>query len=169
MCYNGKGGAMYNILFVCYGNICRSPMAEMIFKDLIYKNNKRYMFSCASRATSICEIGNDIYPQAKEKLQEKGVTCEVHRAMQIKKEDYQLYDYIIVMEEQNKKEVQKIMGDDYLNKIHLLLEYTDDVKGIDDPWYTGDFETAYEEIVKGCEGLYKYLLQKGMKDNGAEI
>lgn len=160
---------MYNILFVCYGNICRSPMAEMIFKDVIYKNNKRYMFSCASRATSICEIGSGIYPQAKEKLLEKGVTCETHKAAQLKKDDYQLYDYIIVMDEQNMEDVNRIIGNDYLNKVHLLLEYTDNIKDIEDPWYTGDFETAYEEIVRGCEGLYNYLLQRGMKDNGAEV
>lgn len=151
---------MYNILFVCYGNICRSPMAEMIFKDLIYKNSKRYKLSCASRATSMEELGNDIYPQAKAKLIEMGIEVERHSASQMKKEDYDKYDYIIVMEERNKRDVLRIIGDDYDNKIHLLLEFTDNLKDIDDPWYTGDFDTAYKEIYDGCIGLYDYLLSK---------
>lgn len=151
---------MYNILFVCYGNICRSPMAEMIFKDLIYKNNKRYKFSCASRATSIEELGNDIYPQAKSKLLEMGVSVERHCAAQIKKEDYDKYDYIIVMEAKNRKELLRIIGEDNENKIHLLLEYGKNLKDIDDPWYTGNFDIAYDEIYDGCIGLYDYLLNK---------
>ena len=95
--YNHLGDYMYNILFICYGNICRSPMAEMIFKDLIIKNNKRYMLSCVSRATSIEELGNDIYPAAKRKLEQMGIQCERHKAIQVTKEDYNKYDYIIVM------------------------------------------------------------------------
>lgn len=155
---------MYNILFVCYGNICRSPMAEMIFKDLIYKNNKRYKFSCVSRATSMEELGNDIYPQAKRKLLQESITCENHKAIQIKREDYKLYDYIIVMEERNKRDVIRMLGPDIDNKVHLLLEYTDNVKDIDDPWYSGDFETAFNEIYEGCVGLYNYLLDKEVDD-----
>lgn len=155
---------MYNILFVCYGNICRSPMAEMIFKDIIYKNNKRYMLSCVSRATSMEEIGNDIYPQAKDKLKEKGITCENHRATLFKKEDYKLYDLIIVMENRNKEDVLRIVGDDINNKVHLLLEYTDNLREIDDPWYTGDFDKAFDLIYEGCVGLYNYLVNKGDYD-----
>ena len=152
---------MYNILFICYGNICRSPMAEMIFKDLIIKNNKRYMMSCVSRATSIEEIGNDIYPQAKRKLVQMGVTCESHRATQVTKSDYDKYDYIIVMEERNKRDLLRIIDDDKDNKIHLLLEYTDNIKDIDDPWYSGDFDTAFNEINEGCIGLFNYLVNLG--------
>ena len=155
---------MYNILFVCYGNICRSPMAEMIFKDLIIKNNKRYMMSCVSRATSIEEIGNDIYPQAKRKLVQMGVTCESHRATQVTKSDYDKYDYIIVMEERNKRDLLRIIDEDKDNKIHLLLEYTDNIKDIDDPWYSGDFDTAFNEINEGCVGLYNYLISLGDND-----
>lgn len=155
---------MYNILFVCYGNICRSPMAEMIFKDIIYKNNKRYMLSCVSRATSMEELGNDIYPDAKDKLVEKGILCEKHKAMQVKKEDYKLYDLIIVMEDRNRKDVLNIFGNDKDNKIHLLSEYTNNLKDIVDPWYTGDFETAYNDIYDGCIGLYNYLLLKGVNN-----
>lgn len=151
---------MYNILFVCYGNICRSPMAEMIFKDLIYKNNKRYKFSCASRATSMEELGNDIYPEAIKKLEEKQISIERHIAKQITKEDYNKYDYIIVMEERNKNDILRIIKEDNYNKIHLLLEYTNNPHDISDPWYSGDFETAYNEIYEGCIGLYNYLLNK---------
>ena len=155
---------MYNILFICYGNICRSPMAEMIFKDLIIKNNKRYMMSCVSRATSMEELGNDIYPQAKRKLVQMGVTCESHRATQVTKSDYDKYDYIIVMEERNKRDLLRIIDEDKDNKIHLLLEYTDNIKDIDDPWYSGDFDTAFNEINEGCIGLYNYLLNLGDKN-----
>jgi protein-tyrosine phosphatase len=136
-------------------------MAEMIFKDLIIKNNKRYMMSCVSRATSIEEIGNDIYPQAKRKLVQMGVTCESHRATQVTKSDYDKYDYIIVMEERNKRDLLRIIGEDKDNKIHLLLEYTDNIKDIDDPWYSGDFDTAFNEINEGCIGLFNYLVNLG--------
>lgn len=148
---------MYNIVFVCYGNICRSPMAEMIFKDLIYKNNKRYKFSCVSRATSMEELGNPIYPPALIKLKSMGIKCERHSATQLRRDDYGKYDLIIVMEEHNKRDVLGIVGEDKDNKIHLLMEYTKTLKNIDDPWYTGDFDTAYNDIFDGCVGLYEYL------------
>lgn len=155
---------MYNILFICYGNICRSPMAEMIFKDLIIKNNKRYKFSCVSRATSMEELGNPIYPQAKRKLEQMGVTCEAHKASMVTKEDYDKYDYIIVMEERNRRDLLRIFKEDKENKIHLLMEYTNTIKDIDDPWYTGNFDIAFNEINEGCIGLYNYLMNLGDKD-----
>lgn len=148
---------MYNILFVCYGNICRSPMAEMIFKDLIYKKNKRYKYSCVSRSTSVEELGNEMYPKAKKKLEEMGIVTERHCATQLKKEDYDKYDFIIVMEEKNKRDVLNIVGEDKFHKVHLLMEYTDCLRPIDDPWYTGDFDTAYALIYEGCIGLFQYL------------
>ena len=156
---------MYNILFVCYGNICRSPMAEMIFKDLIYKNNKRYMFTCASRATSMEELGNNMYPKAINKLIEKNINIENHIAKQIKKEDYNSYDYIIVFEERNKQDVLRITNGDPENKIHLIMEFTDTPKNIDDPWYTNDFETCFNEINRGCIGLYEELLKRGVNND----
>lgn len=155
---------MYNILFICYGNICRSPMAEMIFKDLIIKNNKRYKFSCVSRATSMEELGNPIYPQAKRKLEQMGVTCEAHKATLVTKDDYDTYDYIIVMEEKNRRDLLRIFNEDKDNKIHLLMEYTNNTKDIDDPWYSGDFDTAFNEINEGCIGLYNYLMNLGDRD-----
>ena len=148
---------MYNILFVCYGNICRSPMAEMIFKDLIYKNNKRYKYSCVSRATSMEELGNAMYPAALKKLEDMKIPTERHVATQLKKDDYNRYDLIIVMEERNKRDVLNIVGDDPNNKIHLLMEYTNNLRTIEDPWYTGDFDTAFSLINEGCLALYEYL------------
>ncbi len=154
---------MYNILFVCYGNICRSPMAEMIFKDMIYKNNKRYLISCSSRATSMEEIGNGIYPKAKSKLEEKGIPLESHVAKQFKKVDYESYDYIIVFEEKNKRDLLQILGSDKDNRIHLLREFENTIKEIDDPWYTDDFETAFNDIYQGCKSLYNFILEQGVR------
>ncbi len=155
---------MYNVLFVCYGNICRSPMAEMIFKDLIYKNSKRYLINCESMATSMEELGNDIYPKAKRKLEEMNVPVERHIARQFKKSDYDKYDLIIVFEERNKRDLLNIIGEDVQNKIHLLLEYSEKTEDIADPWYTDDFDIAFEQINKGCIGLFNYLVERGGKD-----
>ena len=162
--YNHIGGYMYRVLFVCYGNICRSPMAEMIFKDLIYKNNKRYKLSCASRATSFEEIGNDIYPDAKKVLKKYNITIESHSAKRITKEDYNKYDFIIVMEDRNIKDILNIIGEDIDKKIHKILEYTDNDGNIEDPWYTGRFDYVYNLIYKGCIGLFKYIDNLGDKD-----
>lgn len=156
---------MYNILFVCYGNICRSPMAEMIFKNLIYTNSKRYMFTCASRATSMEELGNPMYPQAINILNKKGIKIENHVAKQITKEDYNKYDLIIVFEERNKRDILRIVNEDPDDKIHLIMEYTTHLEEVDDPWYTNDFEKCYNMINEGCNGLYNYLLNKEVKND----
>ena len=137
-------------------------MAEMIFKDFIYKNSKRYMFTCASRATSIEELGHEMYPQARQKLVSEGVTCESHKAIQIKKEDYNLYDYIIVMEQRNKRDVIQIVGPDVDNKIHLLLEFTGSNKDIDIP--NLEFSDALN-TVKDLEDTTKKLIKIGRKPN----
>lgn len=151
---------MFNILFICYGNICRSPMAEMIFKDLIYKNNKRYKFSCISRATSIEELGNGIYPKAIKKLEEKHVSIERHIAKQVTQKDYDEADYVIVMESRNKNDLIRTINTENTEKIHLLLDFTNNPHDISDPWYTDDFDTAYNEINEGCIALYNYLLKE---------
>ena len=148
---------MYNIVFVCYGNICRSPMAEMIFKDMIYKNNKRYLLSCVSRGTSMEELGNDIYPEARDILAENNISIEKHSAKQFNKEEYEKYDYIIVMEERNRRDLLRIIGEDKDNKIKLLLDFTNNPGDIEDPWYTGNFSKVYNQIYSGCVGLYDYL------------
>ncbi len=148
---------MYKILFVCYGNICRSPMALMIFKDMIKKGHKENLFLCDSCATSYEEIGNNIYLPVKKKLKEKKIPFSNHQAKIFQKEDYHQFDYIVVMEESNKQELLRII-DDKDKKIHLLLEYTNQVRDIEDPWYTRDFEKAYQDIYDGCFGLYQHLI-----------
>ena len=147
-----KGDKMINVVFICYGNICRSPMAEMIFKDLIYKNNKRYKMYCSSRGTSFEETGNDIYPEAKEVLKKHNINIESHQAKRFEKTDYNKFTHIIVMEEKNQKELLQIIGSDPENKIYRLIE-----KDIEDPWYTGQFEKVFNEINEGCIKLFNYL------------
>lgn len=151
---------MYNILFICYGNICRSPMAEMIFKDLIYKNNKKFLFKCNSKATSMEEIGNDIYPKTKEVLEKHNITIERHYASQTKKEDYKEYNLIICMEKNNYYDLINIYNGDPDDKIKLLMYYTGREEEIEDPWYTGNFDRVYKQIEEGCKALFDYLVDE---------
>ena len=142
---------MIKILFVCHGNICRSPMAEFIFKDLVKEDDKE--FHIESRATSREEIGNPVYPPAKRKLKEYGILCDGKVAKQITKEDYEKFDYIICMDNNNLRNIRYVVGEDTYNKISLLMEWTGEKKEVSDPWYTGDFETAYRDILKGCKAV----------------
>lgn len=148
---------MIKVLFICHGNICRSPMAEFIFKDMVKKKGLQEKFYIASAATSREEIGNSVYPPAKRKLKEHNISCEGKTAIQMKKSDYEKYDYIIAMEEFNIRNIFKIIKEDPEKKVYRLLDFTDKPKDIDDPWYTGDFDITYKEIVKGCEALLEKI------------
>lgn len=152
---------MIKVLFICHGNICRSPMAEFIFKDLIQKRGVANQFFIASAATSTEEIGNPVYPPAKRKLAEHGISCEGKRARQMKREDYKEYDLLIGTEQINVRNMERIAGGDPDAKMHRLLDYSTRPRDISDPWYTGDFERAYRDILEGCEALLDYLMKEG--------
>jgi protein-tyrosine phosphatase len=148
---------MIKILFVCHGNICRSPMAEFAMKDLIQKAGLEDQFEIASAATSTEEIGNPVYPPARKKLAEHGIGCAGKTARQLRKEDYVEYDLLIGMDSANLRNMQRICGGDPDHKIHLLLEYAGYTGEVADPWYTRDFETTWRDIEAGCRGLLDEL------------
>ena len=152
---------MIKILFVCHGNICRSPMAEFMFKDEIRRRGEEELFEAASAATSTEEIwngiGNPVYPPAKKILAQHGISCEGKRAVQLKREDYEKYDYIIGMDEMNRRNMLRILGGDPEGKVSLLLDYTDHPRSVADPWYTGDFQTTYDDISEGINALLDKL------------
>ena len=156
---------MIRVLFVCLGNICRSPMAEFIMKSIISERGLSDRFYIASAATSTEEIwngvGNPVYPPAKRELSKHGISCEGKRAVQITKADYGKYDYILGMEEHNIRNILRIVGKDPEHKVKLLLDYSDHPRDIADPWYTGNFESTYRDVVEGCEGFLLYLEREG--------
>ena len=146
-----------HILFVCHGNICRSPMAEFVMKQLVREAGCADRFEIDSCAVSREEIGNDLYPPAKAKLREKGVPFGHRRARQITRADYESADYILLMDRQNRRWLDRLLGGDPAGKVHLLLEYAGRNDSVADPWYTGDFEAAYQDILEGCCGLLAAL------------
>ena len=149
------------VLFVCLGNICRSPIAEFVMKDMVSKRGIADKFYIASAATSTEEIwngiGNPVYPPARKELAKHGISCEGKRAVQITKADYGKYDYILGMEQRNIRNILRIVGMDSEGKVKLLLDYSDDPRDIAYPWYTRDFESTYRDVVEGCEGFLRYL------------
>ncbi len=140
---------MKKILFVCLGNICRSPMAEYMLKDILKKRNIDNLFLVESRATSYEEIGNSIYYAAKDKLIEKNIPIYERKAKRLEKEDYENFDYIIGMEKSNINDIIRIVGNDNYKKIYRLLDFSDNPRDISDPWYTRDFDKAYDDILEG--------------------
>ena len=155
---------MIRILFVCHGNICRSPMAEFIFKDMAEKRGIAHRVTVASRATSTEEIwggvGNPVYPPAKEELKRHGLSCEGKRAVQLKASDYGEYDYLIGMDGRNLTNMRRMLGDDPAKKLSLLMDYTTRPGDVADPWYSDRFDIAYRDICEGCEGLMRVILAR---------
>lgn len=141
------------ILFVCHGNICRSPMAEFIFKDMVKKAGLQSRFEIQSAATSTEEIGNGLYPSAASCLDGHGVSHTPHRARQIRYNDYGEYDLIIGMDEENMQNMKRLFRNDSEGKVRALMSFAGSERSVSDPWYTRDFETAYNDIVEGCEAL----------------
>ncbi|MCD7837539.1 MAG: low molecular weight phosphotyrosine protein phosphatase [Clostridiales bacterium] len=151
----------YKILFVCWGNICRSPMAEFIFKDMVQKRGLQDQFLIESAAHSSEEIGNPVYPPARRELARHGISCDGKRARKITRSDYDKYDWILGMEQLNLRYMLWQFGGDPDRKIRRLLDFADYPRDIDDPWYTGEFTSTYADIVEGCEALLRYLLPEG--------
>lgn len=155
---------MIKVLFVCHGNICRSPMAEFVMKDLVNKKGIASEFYIASAATSTEELGNPVHYGTRNKLAQVGISTKGKYAVQMKRSDYQEYDYIIGMDNWNYRNMLRIVGKDKEQKISLLLDYTDHPRDVADPWYTGDFETTYQDVLAGCQGFLAYLQQQGKLD-----
>ena len=151
---------MKKILFVCHGNICRSPMAEFVMKDLVKKAGLASQFHIESAATSREEIGNPVYPPARRKLAEHGISCDGHAARQFTNADYEKYDLLIGMDSANLRNMRRFYGGDPAGKIHMLLDYAGRPgEEVADPWYTGDFQATWQDVSAGCAGLLKQLTE----------
>ena len=148
---------MIKILFVCHGNICRSPMAEFVLKDMVAGQGRAAEFLIASAATSTEEIGNGVYGPARAELARHGIGCDGKRAVQLLREDYDRYDLLIGMDEANIRNMKRICGGDRQGKIHKLMDYTDRGGDVADPWYTDRFDVAFRDISEGCAALMKTL------------
>ena len=148
---------MVKILFVCHGNICRSPMAEYVMKDLVRKAGREHEFEIASAATSTEEIGNPVYPPARRKLAEHGIRCDGKTARQMSASDYSKYDHLVCMDRSNLLRLERIIGNDPDNKVSLLLDHAGIYRDVADPWYTGDFETTWNDVLAGCTALLEKL------------
>ena len=148
---------MKKVLFVCHGNICRSPMAEFVMKDLVHKAGLDNQFYIESAATSTEEIGNEVYPPAKRKLAEHDISCKGKTARQMTRNDYQRFDLLIGMDDWNIRNMTRIAGGDPENKIPKRLDYTTRRGDVADPWYTGDFEATWRDVLEGCSELLKQI------------
>ena len=150
---------MIKIMFVCHGNICRSPMAEYVLKDMVKKIGLEDQFYIASSATSTEEIGNPVHRGTRKKLAEYGISPDGKYAVQFRKLDYEDYDYIVAMDSNNLRNLMRIIGSDKDIKVSRLLDFTDRPGDIADPWYTGNFDDTYEDVKEGCEALLDHILR----------
>ena len=148
---------MIKILFICHGNICRSPMAEFILRDMLERTGREGEIAVSSAAVSREELGNPVYPPARRILAAHGIRCEGHAARQMSAQDYEKYDLLIGMDSTNLRDMHRICGGDYASKMSLLMDHTARPGNVADPWYTGDFEATWRDVLEGCQGLLKEL------------
>ena len=148
------------ILFVCHGNICRSPMAEFVMKDLVSKAGLEDSFYIESAATSTEEIGNPVYPPARRKLAEHGISCQGKSARQMRDSDYDRFDLLVGMDTWNIRNMQRICGGDPDGKIVKLMDFTRRPGDVADPWYSDDFETTWRDVLEGCQGIMDSFFSK---------
>ena len=148
---------MQRVLFICYGNICRSTMAESVFTELVRRAGREAEFAIDSAATSTEEIGNPIYPPARRKLAEHGICCAGKTARQMTRRDYETYDYLIAMDRNNLWNMVRFVGSDPEHKVSLLMDHTSRPGDVADPWYTGDFEATWQDVLEGCTALLEEL------------
>ncbi len=152
---------MKKILFICHGNICRSPMAEFVMKDLVKKAGLEEKFEIASAAVSAEELGNPVYPPARRKLAEHGISCAGKTARQVTAADYGHYDYLVCMDRSNLRWLSGIIRRDPQGKVSLLMSFAGTGRDVADPWYTGDFEATWRDVSLGCRALLEEILKKG--------
>ncbi len=148
---------MIKILFVCHGNICRSPMAEFVMKDMARRAGVLDRLHIASAATSSEEVGNPVYPPARRMLAEHGISCAGKTARQLRRADASAFDLLIGMDSANLRNMRRICGEAYADNMHRLLDFTDRPGDVADPWYTGDFAATWRDVEAGCRGLLAYL------------
>lgn len=149
-----------NILFVCHGNICRSPMAEFLLRDIVKSRGFSGSFYIASAATSREEIGNPVHRGTRAKLQQRGISTAGKCAVRLEKQDYGKYDFLIGMDRYNISDMLRILGGDPEGKVHRLLDFTDHPRDVADPWYTGDFDTTCDDVLEGCNALLDHILRQ---------
>ena len=153
---------MIKVLFICHGNICRSTMAQFVFQDMVNKRGLADQFLIDSKATSTEEIGNPPHRGTVRKMNELGIPMAPHRASQMSRRDYDNYDYFIGMDTWNIRNMNRILGGDPEGKVYKLLAFNSDGRDIADPWYMGNFDVTYDDILEGCEGFLQYLQEQGM-------
>lgn len=152
---------MIKILFICHGNICRSPMAEYMLKDMVRRKGLGSRFEIASAATSREEIGNDVHRGTRRKLAEAGIACPGRQARQVTRADYDTYDYLFIMDENNRRNLLRILGSDPARKVHGMLDWSERPRDIADPWYTGNYDVTFDDIKEGCEAILRRLEEEG--------